>query len=79
MQQIASITGGDFHTAASEAELKSVYSELSDQIGYETKEQDVSRPWMIAGTILVMLGAAGALNLGSRIPLGSWSAARTEQ
>lgn len=68
MQQIASITGGDFHTAASEAELKSVYSELSDQIGYETKQQDVSRPWMIAGTILVMLGAAGALILGSRIP-----------
>ncbi len=68
MQQIAAITGGDFHTAASEDELKSVYSELSDQIGYETKQQDVSRPWMIAGTILVMIGAAGALILGSRIP-----------
>jgi Ca-activated chloride channel homolog len=68
MREIASITGGDFHTAATEDELKSVYSELGEQIGYETKEQDVSRPWMIAGTICVILGAAGALILGSRIP-----------
>ena len=53
MREIASITGGDFHTAATEDELKSVYSELGEQIGYETKQQDVSRPWMIAGTICV--------------------------
>lgn len=68
MQQIARISGGDFHTAASAGELKSVYSQLGQQIGYEIKQQDVSRPWMIAGTILVMLGAAGALIIGGRIP-----------
>ncbi len=68
MQQIAQISGGDFHTAASADELKSVYSQLGEQIGYETKQQDVSRPWMIAGTLLVLLGAAGALVIGGRIP-----------
>lgn len=68
MQQIAQLSGGDFHTAASAAELKSVYSQLGEQIGYEIKQQDVSRPWMIAGTLLVMLGAAGALVVGGRIP-----------
>ena len=68
MQQIAQISGGDFHTAASAEELKKVYSQLGEQIGYEIKQQDVSRPWMIAGTLLVMLGAAGALVLGGRIP-----------
>ena len=68
MQEIARISGGDFHTAASAEELKSVYSQLGEQIGYEIKQQDVSRPWMIAGTILVMLGAAGALVIGGRIP-----------
>ena len=68
MQEIARISGGDFHTAASAEELKSVYSQLGQQIGYEIKQQDVSRPWMIAGTILVMLGAAGALVIGGRIP-----------
>jgi Ca-activated chloride channel family protein len=68
MQEIARISGGDFHTAASAEELKSVYSQLGEQIGYEIKQQDVSRPWTIAGTILVMLGAAGALVIGGRIP-----------
>lgn len=68
MQQIAQISGGDFHTAATASELKSVYSQLGEQIGYEIKQQDVSRPWMIAGTILVMIGAAGALVIGGRIP-----------
>ena len=68
MQQIAKISGGDFHTAASADELKSVYSQLGEQIGYEVKQADVSRPWLIAGTILVMLGAAGALVIGGRIP-----------
>ena len=50
MQQIAEISGGDFHTAATTEELKSVYAQLGEQIGYEIKQQDVSRPWMIAGT-----------------------------
>ena len=68
MQQIAEISGGDFHTAATSEELKSVYAELGEQIGYEIKQQDVSRPWMIAGTILVMLGAATSLVLAARIP-----------
>jgi len=68
MKQIAQISGGDFHTAASSTELKSVYSQLGEQIGYEIKQQDVSRPWMIVGTILVMLGAAGSLVIGGRIP-----------
>ncbi|MTD13800.1 VWA domain-containing protein [Nakamurella sp. YIM 132087] len=68
MKQIAQISGGDFHTAASEEELKSVYAELGEQIGYETKDEDVSRPWMIAGTILVLLGAAAGLVFGARIP-----------
>ncbi len=68
MQEIARISGGDFHTAASAEELKSVYSQLGEQIGYEIKQEDVSRPWMIAGTILVIIGAAGALVIGGRIP-----------
>jgi Ca-activated chloride channel family protein len=68
MEQIAEISGGDFHTAASTEELKSVYAQLGEQIGYEIKQQDVSRPWMIAGTALVIIGSAAALALTSRIP-----------
>jgi Ca-activated chloride channel homolog len=68
MQQIAEISGGDFHTAASTDELKSVYAQLGEQIGYEIKQRDVSRPWMIAGTAMVIIGSATALALTSRIP-----------
>lgn len=68
MRQIARLSGGDFHTAASREELSSVYSELGEQIGYEVKQKDVSRPWLIAGTIVVLVGSAGALAIGRRIP-----------
>jgi Ca-activated chloride channel family protein len=68
MQQIAALSGGDFHTAATSEELKSVYSQLGEQIGYELKEKDVSKPWLIAGTIALILGALGALVIGQRIP-----------
>jgi Ca-activated chloride channel family protein len=68
MQQIAEISGGDFHTAATTEELKSVYAQLGEQIGYEIKQRDVSRPWMIAGVALVIIGSAAALAFTSRIP-----------
>lgn len=68
MKAIAQISGGDFHTAASAEELKKVYSQLGQQIGYEIRQKDVSRPWMIAGVLAVMLAAAGALVIGRRIP-----------
>ncbi len=45
-----------------------MYAQLGEQIGYEIKQRDVSRPWMIAGTALVLLGSAAALALTSRIP-----------
>lgn len=68
MKQIAQISGGDFHTAHSAAELKKVYEQLGEQIGYEVVHKDASRPWVIAGTIVVMLGAAVAVALSGRIP-----------
>ena len=68
MRQIASISGGDFHSAATAEELRTVYAELGEQIGYELKEQDNSRPWLIAGTILVLLAAGASLVVTQRIP-----------
>ncbi len=68
MRQIADISGGDFHTAHTAEELRKVYAQLGEQIGYEIKQQDVSRPWLIAGTIVVMIGAGLALATSDRIP-----------
>ncbi len=68
MRQIAAISGGDFHSAATAEELRTVYAQLGEQIGYEIKKQDNSRPWMIAGTLLVILAAGASLVVTQRIP-----------
>ncbi|MEU6641610.1 VWA domain-containing protein [Saccharomonospora sp. NPDC046836] len=68
MREIARLSGGDFYKAATADELKEVYASLGEQIGYETKNVDASRPWVVLGTI-VLIGAAGsALFLGQRLP-----------
>ena len=60
--------GGRFFTASSLEELNAVYSSLQEQIGYETTRGDDSHPWVLAGTILALLSAAGALLLNQRLP-----------
>jgi Ca-activated chloride channel family protein len=68
MQEIARLSGGDFYKAASADELKKVYDNLGEQIGYELKDTDASRPWLILGTLILMIGAGTALVLGLRLP-----------
>ncbi|HMT50071.1 VWA domain-containing protein [uncultured Dietzia sp.] len=68
LRTIAEISGGDFFTASSLEELDSVYRTLEEQIGYEWKKADASRPWLIIGSLLAMLAAAGSLASNRRIP-----------
>lgn len=68
LRTIAEISGGDFFTASSLEELDSVYRTLEEQIGYEWKKADASRPWLIIGSLLAMLAAAGSLATNRRIP-----------
>ncbi|SIR88656.1 VWA domain-containing protein [Williamsia sterculiae] len=68
LHQIANLSGGDFFTASSLDELTKVYETLQKQIGFETRRGDASRPWLIAGTILVLLAAAGAIAINRRLP-----------
>ncbi|NMI00304.1 VWA domain-containing protein [Pseudonocardia acidicola] len=68
MREIAALSGGQFFTAASEQELRQVYAQLGEQIGYEVRRVDTSRPWLIAGTVLLVLGTATGLLLGRRFP-----------
>lgn len=68
MREIARISGGDFYKAATAEELQRVYDDLGEQIGYETKRSDASKPWVALGT-LMLIGAAGAgLFIGQRLP-----------
>jgi Ca-activated chloride channel family protein len=68
MQEIARLSGGQFFTAATEDELRQVYDELGEQIGYEIQRVDASRPWLAGGTLLLVLGVGVGLGLGRRFP-----------
>jgi len=68
LQEIARLSGGDFYKAASAEELKKVYGDLGEQIGYEIKDADASKPWVVVGTLILMLGAAASLFFGQRLP-----------
>jgi len=68
LREIARLSGGDFYKAASAEELKKVYADLGEQIGYELKDADASKPWVVIGTLFLMLGAAASLFFGQRLP-----------
>lgn len=68
MRTIAELSGGQFFTAASETELRQVYAELGEQIGYEVRRVDVSRPWLMGGVLLMAVGVGSGLLLGRRLP-----------
>ncbi|GEE02797.1 UPF0353 protein [Gordonia spumicola] len=68
LHTIANLSGGDFFTASSLDELNKVYATLQKQIGYERQRGDNSRPWLIAGTLLAIIGSVAALFLNRRLP-----------
>ncbi len=68
MEEIAQHSGGEFHKAASAEQLRSVYDTLGEQIGYETKSTDASRPWLVLGTLTAIVAAGISLFLGRRLP-----------
>jgi Ca-activated chloride channel family protein len=68
LRQIAQLSGGQFFTARTGDQLREVYSTLRDQIGYETRRVDDSRPWFTGGTVLLIVGVGAGLGLGRRLP-----------
>ncbi|QGS35598.1 VWA domain-containing protein [Corynebacterium xerosis] len=68
LMQIARRTEGEFHSAASLDELRDVYGELTDEIGYELRRSENPRPWMVAALALLLVSAGASLFLGRRVP-----------
>ena len=68
IRKIAELSGGEFYDASSAGQLGDVVKTLGEQIGYETKRADASKPWLIAGTLAAMLAAGGAVAIGQRLP-----------
>lgn len=68
LRRIAELSGGQFFTAATEGELRQVYAELGEQIGYEMRRVDVSKSWLAGGALLLVVGVGSGLVLGRRLP-----------
>jgi Ca-activated chloride channel homolog len=68
MQEIAKLSGGVFYEALSAEQLREVYDELGEQIGYEIKRTDASKPWLALGTLAAIIAAGWSLFLGQRLP-----------
>ncbi|WP_034271895.1 VWA domain-containing protein [Haloechinothrix halophila] len=68
MEQIAEISGGQYYKAESGGQLNEVYEDLGEQIGYEIKKADASKPWLALGTLALIAGAGASLFIGQRLP-----------
>jgi Ca-activated chloride channel family protein len=68
LRKVADISGGQFYKAATAEEIKNVYNTVGQQIGYETKFTDATRPWLTLGTFTAVIAALVALFVGQRLP-----------
>jgi Ca-activated chloride channel family protein len=68
LHTIAELSGGRFFTASSLTDLNQAYGALRDEIGWDTQKGDNSRIWVLWGTLLVLLGAGGAIAFNRRLP-----------
>ena len=68
LHEVANLSHGTFYKAATADQLKQVYASLGEQIGYTTEQSDASKPWLILGTLLALISAAGSLFIGQRLP-----------
>jgi Ca-activated chloride channel family protein len=67
LQALAQETGGTYRSAASAAELRSVYSDLGTQIGYTTTHKVVSWNFLATGLLLAVAAAATSLLWAERL------------
>ena len=68
LKKIADLSGGQAFTASSLEQLKQVFTNLQDQIGYETIKGDASVGWLRLGALVLALAALAALLINRRLP-----------
>ena len=66
--RIAQLSGGEFYPAQSNQQIHQVYDTLDKQVGYQTVRKDVSKPWLILGTLACLATAGTALLTSQRLP-----------
>ncbi|MBV9594490.1 MAG: VWA domain-containing protein [Actinobacteria bacterium] len=67
LNEIATETGGSFHTATSAEQLKSVYANIGSQIGYTTARHDIAWRFLAVGALLALAAAASSLLWAGRL------------
>jgi Ca-activated chloride channel homolog len=68
LKKIAQLSGGQSYSAASLEQLKSVFTSLQQQIGYETIKGDASAGWLRLGALVLAIAALAALGINRRLP-----------
>jgi Ca-activated chloride channel homolog len=67
MDRIAAETGGRSFNAESATELKSVYEQLGEAVGYDTRTEEVGVWFTVVGLVLAALAAVAALLFTERL------------
>ncbi len=57
LKKIADLSGGEAFTASSLEQLKEVFTDLQEQIGYETIKGDASVGWLRLGALVLAIAA----------------------
>ena len=68
MQEIAQISGGQYFAAATPEQLKTVYENISSEVGYEKADREVTSQFAGFGLAFAVLAALGAISLGAKWP-----------
>jgi Ca-activated chloride channel family protein len=68
LKKIAQLSNGQSYTASDLEQLKEVFTNLQEQIGYETRKGDASAGWLRLGALVLALAALAALFINRRLP-----------
>ena len=68
LKKIAQLSGGQAYSASNIEQLKKVFTNLQEQIGYETRKGDASAGWLRLGALVLAAAAIAALSINRRLP-----------
>jgi len=68
LKKIAQLSGGQSYSASNVEELKEVFTNLQEQIGYEIQKGDAGTGWLRLGSLVLALAAVCALLVNRRLP-----------
>jgi Ca-activated chloride channel family protein len=68
LKKIAGLSKGESYTASNLEQLKEVFTNLQEQIGYETQKGDAGTGWLRLGALVLALAAVSALLINRRLP-----------